>query len=319
MTNKSFIELEIKEIEKTALVCKALSSESRLRILNTIVEQPAIISELASRLSIPPSTMTMHIQLLEKAGLIKVTPLPGSRGAQKRCGPIIDGVSIDIIHSLPISNTSRLLFQQDMPIGNYFDFQVSAPCGIASEQGYISHDDDPEGFFSPERFSAQIIWLSYGYLEYRFPTSALLGTGNQVDRIEFMIEMCSETFSYNEDWRSDVSFWINGNELGTIECSGDHGGRNGKNNPAWWPNYATQFGDLHHITITNERCNIDSQSASNHSLSSLSIEEHNEIRVRIGVKPDARFAGGLNLFGPLFGDFGHGILMQVYGSAQVER
>ena len=314
MANKSLIQLEISNVEKTALICKALASESRLRILNSIVQQPAIITELATSLEIPLSTMTMHIKLLEETGLIKVTPLPGSRGAQKRCGPIVDQVMINIIHSLPTLSSAQLLYEKDMPIGNYFDYQVSAPCGMASEEDYLTKDDSPEGFCSPDRYNAQIIWLSTGFLEYRFPANTFLSDDTQVDRIEFLLEICSETFAYNENWRSDVSFWINGHEVGIIECPGDHGGRKGKQNPDWWPNYATQFGDLHHITITESGCSIDAQPASNHTISTLSIRENSEIRVKIGVKTDARFAGGFNLFGNHFGDYAHGFLMQVYGS-----
>jgi predicted transcriptional regulator len=314
MANKSLIELEISNIDKTALICKALSSESRLRILNRIVQKPAIITELATTLDIPLSTMTMHIKLLEQANLIKVTPLPGSRGAQKMCGPVVDQVKIDIIHSLPKLNSSALIYQEDMPIGNYFDYQVTAPCGMASEKKNISKDDSPEEFSLPERMNAQIIWMTTGFLEYRFPTTSFSSSEIQIDRIEFLLEICSETFGYNEDWRSDVSFWLNGHEVGIIECPGDHGGRNGKLNPSWWPEYATQFGDLHHITITQAGCNIDAQPASNHTISSLRLFEENEIRLRIGVKPEARYAGGFNLFGNQFGDYAHGILMQVYGS-----
>jgi predicted transcriptional regulator len=313
MTNKSSIRLNLEDSKKTALVLKALSSESRVKILRSIVRQPAIHSELAASLKIPLSTMTMHLKILEEAGLITVTPVPGTRGSQKRCGAAVDSITLDIMQSMPETNASDLLFREDMPIGNYFDYRVTAPCGIASERGYISHDDDPDGFSDPGRFAAQIIWLSLGYLEYRFPVKPLFTPGYRVERIEFLFEMCSETFCYNEDWRSDVSLWINGHEIGLIECPGDHGGRRGRLNPGWWPDYATQFGDLHHVTITNPGCAIDSQPAGRHTLSSLSMNAENGIRIRIGVKPDARYAGGFNLFGEKFGDFSHGIVMQAYG------
>lgn len=313
MANKSSIELNLDDSAKTAMVCRALSSESRLLILRSIVQQPATLSELAVSLNIPLSTMTMHIRVLEEAGLITVTPLPGSRGSQKRCGIAVDSITLEIMQNNLITNSSDLLYRQDMPIGNYFDYQVTAPCGIASEHGYISHDDDPDGFSTPDRFTAQIIWLSSGYLEYRFSSKEFYKPGYKVERIEFLLELCSETFCYNEDWQSDVSLWINGQEIGIIKCPGDHGGRRGRLNPEWWPDYATQFGDLHHVTITNTGCAIDSQVAGSHTLSSLFAKGQSGIRFRIGVKPDARYAGGFNLFGERFGDYNHGIVMQVYG------
>jgi predicted transcriptional regulator len=313
MTNKTSMSLSLDDGAKTALVCKALSSESRLKILQSIVRQPATLSELAASLHIPLSTMAMHIRILEEAGLITVTPLPGSRGSQKRCGVLVESVRVEIMPNEPAAGSSDLLFRQDMPIGNYFDYRVTAPCGIASESGYIARDDDPDGFSSPERFAAQIIWLNTGHLEYRFSAGKFFEPGYSLERIEFLLELCSETFCYNEDWRSDVSLWINGREIGIIECPGDHGGRRGRLNPEWWPDYATQFGDLHHITITHTGCAIDSQPAGDHTLSSLFADRENGIRFRIGVKPDARFAGGFNLFGERFGDYAHGIVMQAYG------
>ncbi len=313
ITNKSALKLDLSNSQKTALVCKALSVESRLQILQRLVKKPAILSELAADLDIPLSTIAMHIRILDEAGLINVTPLPGSRGSQKRCGAIVDSITIDIIKSLPQTNSSDLLFRQDMPIGNYFDYEVTAPCGMASDQGFICNDDNPDGFSAPERFDAQIIWLSSGFLEYRFAASELFRLGHKVERIEFLMEICSETVCFNEDWRSDVDIWVNGHEIGIIECPGDHGARRGRLNPIWWPDYATQFGDLHHITITQKGCTIDSQQVSAHTLESLSIDGKRGIRFRVGSKPNARFAGGFNLFGQRFGDYNHGIVMHVYG------
>ena len=84
-----------------------------------------------------------------------------------------------------------------------------------------------------------------------------------VERVEFLLELCSEIVGYNENWRSDVSLAINGKEIGIIECPGDHGERRGRLNPGWWPENATQFGDLHHIAITQKGCLIDSHLRNN--------------------------------------------------------
>ena len=313
MTKKPLMQLSLDNIDKTALVCKALSSESRLNILKYMGEQPAIISDLSSVLDIPLSTMTMHIRMLEKAGLIKVTPLPGSRGSQKLCAVVTNGITIEILKGLLKPNSTEVIFKQDVPIGNYFTYQISSPCGIASDEGYISSVDDTDGFSSPERFAAQIIWFTQGFLEYKFSVKAFKMAGYHVERVEFVVELCSEIVGYNENWRSDVSLWINDTEIGIIECPGDHGERRGRLNPGWWPENATQFGDLHHIAITEKGCTIDSNFVSSQTISSLMPENAANINFRIGVKPEARFPVGLNLVGEKFGDYDHGILMQVYG------
>ena len=313
MIKNPVIQLSLDNIEQTALVCKALSSKSRLEILKYMGRQPAIISDLSSKLNIPLSTMTMHIRILEEAALITVTPLPGSRGSQKLCGVVANSITVEILKGLLKPNSTELLFKQDVPIGNYFNYQVISPCGIASDEGYIASIDDTDGFASPERLSAQILWFTQGYLEYRFSAKALNMRGYQLESVEFVVELCSEIVGYNESWRSDVSLWINDNEIGIIECPGDHGERRGRLNPGWWPENATQFGDLHHIAITEKGCAIDSLMVSSYSLSSLLENDAQSINFRIGVKPDARYPGGINLFGERFGDYDHGILMQVYG------
>ena len=313
MTKSTLLRLGLDNIEQTALVCKALSSESRLKILKIMREQPAIISDLSSTLNIPLSTMTMHVHLLEQAGLIKITPLPGSRGSQKLCGVIINNVNIEILKGLLKPNSTALIFKQDVPIGNFFNYQISTPCGIATDRGYVANIDDTDAFSLADRFEAQIIWFTQGQLEYHFSTKAFRMNDYHVERIEFLLEICSEIYGYNENWRSDVSLWINNKEIGIIECPGDHGDRRGRLNPNWWPENATQYGDLHHIAITEKGCMIDSHLVSSETISSLLIDEQDSILFRIGVKSDAKYRGGLNLFGEKFGDYDHGILMQVYG------
>lgn len=315
MIKKPFIQLSLKNIENTAMVCRALSSEARLKILKHIGEQPMIISDLSSSLGIPMSTMTMHIRMLEEAGIIIVTPLLHSRGSQKLCGVIANGITVELLKSLSKPNSTELIYSQDMPIGNYFDYEVFYPCGIASYEGYIANVDDSDGFSSPERLDAQIIWLTQGHLEYRFSSKILKSPEYHVDRVEFSLELCSEIVGYNENWRSDVSVWINNKEIGIIECPGDHGERRGRLNPGWWPETSTQFGDLHHIAITEKGCIIDSHVVSGDTFSSLTMKEQDNIILRLGVKPDARYRGGMNIFGERFGDYDHGILMQVYGKS----
>jgi predicted transcriptional regulator len=37
--------------------------------------------------------------------------------------------------------------------------------------------------------------------------------------------------------------------------------------------------------------------------------------MKIGVKPDAKYVGGFNLFGEKFGDYPQSIIMQLYNEA----
>jgi len=54
-------------------IIKALSDNSRLRLLNSLIERPYYVEELAHRLNLAPSTVSFHLKKLEAAGLVKPT------------------------------------------------------------------------------------------------------------------------------------------------------------------------------------------------------------------------------------------------------
>lgn len=229
---------------------KAFTSTIRIDILEFLSAKPAIISDVAAHFNIPLSSAALHIKTLESAGLISVQHIPGSKGAQKLCGALVSHVNIDVCLDLEVN--PKHLFREDMPIGCYFDFQISSPCGIVSEDVYLGVEDSISGFFSTERYKAQLIWLTCGHLEYRFSNTIL--KSNSANKIQFTFEICSEALGYNPNWRSDISIWMNNMEIGILECPGDFGGRKGKLNPYWWNDTSTQYGDLRKIWITEKGC-----------------------------------------------------------------
>ena len=46
-------------------------------------------------------------------------------------------------------------------------------------------------------------------------------------------------------------------------------------------------------------------------LADLRLPEHHSIRVRIGVKPDAEHAGGMNIFGRGFGNYDQALALRL--------
>lgn len=297
---KETIHLNIDDTQQVLAIAKALSSEQRLNILKLLDSEVANISEIAARLQIPMSTAALHVKTLEEAGLLITQPLPGIRGSQKLSGTKVGTVTLDIKPSYQADSPRRTAYYS-IPIGNYFDFQITAPCGIVSESRFLSAADEATAFYLPEHSEAQLIWFTQGYLEYRC-SQPQLRSAHEVESVEISFEACSEAQGYNNDWPSDITLWVNRQEVGTFTSAGDFGGTRGAQNPAWWSDTMTQYGILHRLLIDQKGCCIDGVRTSDQTLASLGVCEGDCFLFRIGVKPDANYVGGINLFGEHFGN-----------------
>lgn len=306
---KETLHLDLDDMARVQAIAKALSSEQRLQILKLLHYDVLNISEIAARLQIPMSSAAMHIRTLEEAGLVVTQPLPGIRGSQKLSGARVDKVTIDVKPSLETASPLRTAYLS-IPIGNYFDFHIVPPCGIASENSFLAAMDETSAFFLPERSAAQLVWFTQGFLEYRI-ASALFQTAASVESIAFSFEACSEAQGYNNVWPSDITLWINSREVGTFTSAGDFGGVRGAQNPIWWPDTLTQYGLLHHLLIDRSGCYIDGTQTSGETLETLSVGTGESLLFRIGIRPDARYVGGLNLFGEHFGNYSQHINVKI--------
>ncbi|MCI9336105.1 MAG: transcriptional regulator [Lachnospiraceae bacterium] len=307
---KQNLALTLDDKEKIINICKALSSPIRIDVLNFLAKKPAIITDVAEEFGIPLSSAALYIKNLEAAGLIFTQTIPDSKGSQRLCGLQTDMLSVQIFPFAP-DNKPECLYRESMPVGCYFDYRAIPSCGMASSvQGDIGYEDTLSVFTSPDRFKAQLIWLSMGFLEYRFSNSFL--TANPVNRIRFSFEICSEALGYNNNWPSDITVSINGREIGILHSTGDYGDRPGKLNPGWWNPSSTQYGLLRTVEITSHGCYIDKTLSSSENLSSLGLLQAENIRLKLEVKENAEFCGGFNLFGEKFGDYPQNILMEFY-------
>lgn len=287
---------------------KALSSQARLKILFLLKHQSLNIVELAKELNIPVSSTAFHINQLEEAGLITTELLPGIRGSQKVCSSRAEDVFISINNSAPL--LARHSFSVDMPIGNYFDFNISPTCGMINETSYIESCDDVRAFYSPNRVTAQLIWFQKGFIEYRFPNHFLIDSNPS--HISFSLEICSEAPGYRNIWPSDITFFVNDIELLTYTSPGDFGGRHGKQTPAWWTDGNTQFGLLKTISADEKGISMDGILKSTAiSIDNLELPAKPYISLKIGIKEDAIHMGGINIFGKASGDYPQNIVMYV--------
>ena len=295
---------------------QALSSQTRVKILELLSERGMNIGDLAQVLGISQPTVTKHVQVLERAGLIESDYSPGVQGMQKKCSLVYHRfiVSFETVE-IPEHNIE----QTEMPIGLYTLVHASPPCLLASSERLIGLVDDPQSFYAPDRFTAQLLAMADGFVEYVFPCE--LPTSAEIDRLELVMEICSEAPHYNNDYPSDITVWINGVEIGTWTSPGDFGGKRGHLNPDWWNENWTQFGMLKVWSVDKEGSYVDGTVVSDTTLKSAMVIPRQPIAVRIGIKPDAQHVGGFNLFGRGFGNYEQDIILRLHyrGHETVKR
>lgn len=295
--------------ETLAPVFRALASRPRLKILRLLSDRLMNVTEIAEALGVPVSTANSHVNLLEEAGLLLTEHRPAARGSQKVCTRAFDHLHLHL--------PRRELFggrqvETHMPIGAYVDCRVNPTCGLASESGIIGLFDDPASFYEPSRLSAQLLWFHCGYVEYRFPKR--LPSTAVVESVQLGLEVCSEAPLHHDDWPSDITVWINGVDVGTWTSPADFGGQRGRLTPDWWETHSSQYGLLKLWQVTGKGSFVDGLAATAVSLADLRLEESEFLTVRIGVDPDARHVGGINIFGRSFGNYPQDIVLRVrYG------
>lgn len=295
------------EGERAQAVLRALDSDSRMLIFSLLSHEGMNVSELAEALNMAPSTVSTNLKMLEEAGLLVVQYVPGTRGSQKIVAKRYD----EILIKLPgvAVEADQDVVEISMPIGNYQRCEVAPTCGLASESKFIGMLDDIRSFYEPEHVYAQLLWFGKGYVEYAFPNN--VPRGAKATELEFSAELCSEAPQYDLDWPSDITLWINGVEIGTWTSPGDFGGSKGNFTPSWVPEDQTQFGVLKLWRVNSEGSFIDGGRLSKIRIAELGLEKANHIEVRLGIKPDARNVGGMNLFGRHFGNYRQDLLMRL--------
>ena len=301
------INLSLNEIERLCPVAKALSSPLRVRMLALLSSRSMNVNEIADALSMPVSTAALNVRQLEESGLIYTEIQPGIRGAMKLCSRRIDSVSMRLVPELQDGVSALTL---NLPIGSYSSAQDIRPeCGIVSEHAWIGESNAPRTFYHPDRFNAQMLWFESGELEYRFSLGEI--SPDQVESLEFTMEVSSNAPMYRDDFKSDIFVSVCGHELGVWTSPGDYGGRRGRFNPSWWSDTSSQYGLLKTWRIDEYGSTLDGTALSSVKLSDLHLDQQNYISLRIGVHADAEHVGGLNLFGEKFGDFAQGIVARI--------
>lgn len=285
---------------------ESLGSETRLRIIDYLREEPHNIKDLAEKLQLSSAIITKHIQKLEEAGIVETESVPGIRGVQKRCSLKLTQVELLFQNSLADQTTDSVAEQPTgniflIPVGQYVDYEITPTCGLASRDKLIGIVDDPRYFADPEHVKADHLWFASGYVEYRLPNYSV--STERISSLRISLEVCSEAPGFQKDWPSDITFSLNGKELLTWTCPGDYGDKRGRYTPAWWTDKMTQYGLLKTLLITHEGTFLDGIRMSDFSVHEISMEKNRDIRFRIASLASVRHPGGVSLFGRGFGNY----------------
>ena len=285
---------------------KALGSDTRIQILNILLENEQMsMNQLATELNISNGALTGHIKKLEECGLINISNESAGHGNQKMCSVTQDRIIVDIKKPIDYKN----VFETEIKVGQFSRHQVWPTCGIATSESLIGEFDDIRYFNHPDRFTANILWFTKGYVEYTIPN--LIPSNQRITQLSISAELSSEAPGIDNNWTSDITFYINDTKIGMWTSPGDFGDVHGMFTPQWWPQNWNQYGLLKLLVINDYGTYIDGLKISDVSTLSLHLDYSSDIRLRLAVENDSEHVGGITLYGKSFGNYDQDIRVAI--------
>ena len=285
---------------------KALGSDTRIQILNILLENEQMsMNQLATELNISNGALTGHVKKLEECGLINISNESAGHGNQKMCSVTQDRIIVDIKKPIDYKN----VFETEIKVGQFSRHQVWPTCGIATSESVIGEFDDIRYFNHPDRFTANILWFTKGYVEYTIPN--LIPSNQRITQLSISAELSSEAPGIDNNWPSDISFYINDTKIGMWTSPGDFGDVHGMFTPQWWPQNWNQYGLLKLVVINDYGTYIDGLKISDVSTLSLHLDYSSDIRLRLAVENDSEHVGGITLYGKSFGNYDQDIRVAI--------
>lgn len=294
---------------------KALGSDIRIQILKILLENNQMsMNQLANELNISNGALTGHIKKLEECGLISTSNDSSSHGNQKLCSLIQDRILVEIEKPIDLSN----VYNTSIKVGQFSSHNVWPTCGMATSSFVIGELDDVRYFDHPDRFNADIMWFTKGYVEYVIPN--LIPRNQKITQLSLSAEISSEAPGIDNNWPSDISFYINDTLVGTWTSPGDYGDVRGMFTPEWWPQNWNQYGLLKLLVINHKGTFIDGLKISDITTSELNLDYTSTIRFRIAVEENSAHVGGLTIFGKSFGNYDQDIVVSInYAPLDTEK
>lgn len=298
--------LHIKNLDEGLELFKALGSNIRIEIIKLLRENNGMnMNDLATALNVTNGALTSHIKKLQDCGLVSISSESTGHGNQKICSVHLDKILIDLDTSEENSN----VYQTELKVGHYSNYDVYPTCGIASSTSLIGEEDDTRYFAHPDRFNANILWFTKGFVEYIIPN--FIPFSQQIDKITISAELSSEAPGINDVWPSDISFYINDIYIGSWTSPGDFGEVKGIFTPDWWYRNWNQYGMLKLLVINKHGTFIDGLPISDVNIHQLNLTDKSTIRFKLAVNDDAEHVGGLTIYGKNFGNYNQDINVRI--------
>ena len=298
--------LHIKSLPEGLELFKALGSEVRIEIVRILLENNGMnMNELASRLNITNGALTSHIKKLEECGIVTVSSETSGHGNQKICSVHLDKILIDLQNQ----EKDEDVYTTSIKVGLFSDYEVYPTCGLASASKIIGQVDDTRYFSHPDRYDADILWFTKGYVEYVVPN--FIPFSQKIDELCISAELSSEAPGVNNIWPSDIYFYLNDVFLGIWTSPGDFGDVKGIFTPDWWfPNW-NQYGLLKMLVINHQGTYIDGLQISSVTIDRFSLTSKSSIKLKMAVPDTAEHVGGLTIYGKSFGNYNQDINVRI--------
>ncbi|MDY6324676.1 MAG: winged helix-turn-helix transcriptional regulator [Catonella sp.] len=294
--------LYISKVQDGLPLYKALGSDIRVKIIDTLLAENGInMNDLAGKLGISNGALTSHIKKLEECGMVTVSNDAEGHGNHKNCSVHVDKILIE----LAAGGRSENIFHTSVKVGHYNECRALPTCGLASSDHIIGEVDDNRYFNHPDRFNADILWFTKGYVEYAVPN--FIPFDKKIDSITFTMELSSEAPGINEQWPSDIYFYLNDVNIAMWTSPGDFGEVRGLFTPDWWFANWNQYGLLKMVEINHEGTFIDGLKVSDVKIDGFNLNSRSNIKLKIAVPDNAANIGGLTIFGRSFGNYNQDI------------
>ena len=217
----------------------------------------------------------------------------------------VDKILIDLMPGTPMDD----FYQSSIKVGHYSNHEVYPTCGLATAEAMVGEVDDPRYFSHPDRYNADILWFTRGFVEYDVPN--FIPPNQQITELMIEMEISSEAPGVNSNWPSDIRFYLNGQNVGEWTSPGDFGDVQGIFTPDWWyPNW-NQYGLLKLLVVNRNGTFIDGRQISEVTTTDLALTSNSQIKFRLAVEEDAAHVGGLTIFGKTFGNYAQDIAVRI--------